>query len=109
MNRARITALFLIASVGCQLPPERVPLKPLPEDGPPQAYADLVGRARTQATAANEAFYITNSPDLEDAAKGSEMTPRVLSKAAAVPAPTKRTLPTPPAPSTNHPPTPPPP
>jgi hypothetical protein len=94
MNRARITALFLTALVGCQLPPERVPLKPLPEDGPPQAYTDLVGRARTQATAANEAFYINNWPDLEDAAKGLELTARVLSKAADIPAKHKDTLPT---------------
>ena len=93
MNRARITALFFFALVGCQLPPERVPLKPLPEDGPPQAYADLVGRARAQATAANEAFYINNWSDLEDAAKGLELTARVLGKAADVPAKHKDTVP----------------
>jgi hypothetical protein len=94
MNRARITALFFFTLVGCQLPPERVPLKPLPEDGPPQAYADMVGRARAQATAANEAFYINNWPDLEDAAKGLELTARVLGKAADMPAKHKETLPT---------------
>lgn len=93
MNRARITALLFFLFVGCQLPPERVPLKPLPEDGPPQSYADLVGRARAQATAANEAFYINNWPDLEDAAKGLEVTARVLAKAADVPPTHKDTLP----------------
>ncbi len=93
MNRARFTALFLFALAGCQLPPERVPLKPLPEDGPPQPYADLVGRARVQATAANEAFYINKWSDLEDAAKGLELTARVLGKATEVPAKHKDTLP----------------
>ena len=94
MNRARITALLFVMLVGCQLPPERVPLKPLPDDGPPQPYVDLVNRARAQATAANEAFYINNWPDLEDAAKGLELTARVLSKAAEVPTKHKDSLPT---------------
>jgi len=94
MKRARIAALFFFALLGCQLPPERVPLKPLPDDGPPQAYADLVGRARAQATAANEAFYINNWPDLEDAAKGLELTARFLGKAADIPAKHKDNLPT---------------
>src|SRR5437588_1617389 len=93
MNRARITALLFVTLVGCQLPPERVPLKPLPEDGPPAPYADLVSRARAQATAANEAFYINNWPDLEDAAKGMEVTARVLGKAVDVPGKHKDTLP----------------
>ncbi len=93
MNRARITALLFVSLVGCQLPPERVPLKPLPDDGPPQPYVDLVNRARAQATAANEAFYINNWPDLEDAAKGLELTARVLGKAADVPLKHKDTLP----------------
>jgi hypothetical protein len=94
MNRARIMAFLFFTLVGCQLPPERVPLKPLPEDGPPQPYADLLSRARAQATAANEAFYINNWPDLEDAAKGLELTCRVLGKAVDVPTKHKDTLPT---------------
>lgn len=94
MNRARILAFVFLALVGCQLPPERVPLKPLPVDGLPQAYADLVDRARAQAMAANEAFYVNNWSDLEDAAKGLELTTRVLDKAADVPAKHKDSLPT---------------
>ena len=93
MKRTRIPALFLFVLVGCQLPPERVPLKPLPEDGPPQPYGDLVTRARAQATAANEAFYVNNWPDLEDAARGLELTARVLDKATDVPAKHKEILP----------------
>jgi hypothetical protein len=94
MKRAHIAVLFFLALVGCQLPPERVPLKPLPDDGPPQSYADLVNRARAQATAANEAFYINHWPDLEDAAKGLEVTARFLGKAADIPAKHKDSLPT---------------
>ena len=93
MKRARFTVLCWFALVGCQLPPERVPLKPLPEDGPPQAYADLLTRARAQAMAANEAFYTNNWPDLEDAAKALERTSRVLGNATEVPAKLKDTLP----------------
>jgi hypothetical protein len=92
MNRARITALLFFVLASCQMPPERVPLKPLPEDGPPQSYSDLVNRARVQAMAANEAFYINNWPDLEDAANGLELTARVLAKATDVPAKHKDTL-----------------
>jgi hypothetical protein len=92
MNRARITAVLLLVLAGCQLPPERVPLKPLAENGPPQPYADLVSRARAQAAAANEAFYINNWPDLEDAAQGLEVTARVLAKAADIPAKRKADL-----------------
>jgi hypothetical protein len=92
MNRARVISFLFLTLVGCQLPPERVPLKPLPEDGPPQPYADLVGRARAQAAAANEAFYINNWPDLEDAAQGLEVTARVLGKATDVPAKHKDVL-----------------
>ena len=56
MSRAMFSILCLVLFAGCQLPPEQVPLKPLPEDGPLQAYADIVNRARVQASAANEAF-----------------------------------------------------
>jgi hypothetical protein len=86
MSRARLPALCLLILAGCQLPPEQVPLKPLPEHGPPQAYGDIVNRARVQATAANEAFYVNKWADLEDAAKGLEQTAAYLTKAADIPA-----------------------
>jgi hypothetical protein len=86
MRHAWLLGLGLAVLVGCQLPAEQVPLKPLPEDGPPQTYADMVTRARAQATAANEAFYINRWGDLEEAAKGLSQTARVLSKATEVPA-----------------------
>jgi hypothetical protein len=93
MSRALGWVLCLFILAGCQLPPEPVPLKPLPDDGPPQAYADLVNRARVQATAANEAFYVNRWADLEDAAKGLEQTTAYLVKAADIPAKHKNLLP----------------
>jgi hypothetical protein len=84
--------LFLVTVAGCQLPPEQVSIKPLPENGLPEHYADLIGRARLQATAANEAFYVNRWGDLEDAAKGLEQTASFLSKATDVPARHKDTL-----------------
>jgi hypothetical protein len=86
MSRAMFSILCLVLFAGCQLPPEQVPLKPLPEDGPLQAYADIVNRARVQASAANEAFYVNKWTDLEDAAKGLEQTATYLTKTADVPA-----------------------
>lgn len=85
MCRALVVGVFVVVFTGCQLPPERLPVKPLPEDGPPLPYADLVLRARLQATAANEAFYIDNWTDLEDVARGLELTARFLGKATEVP------------------------
>jgi hypothetical protein len=91
MSRTVWFPAFLLA-LGCTLPPEQVPIKPLPEDGPAQPYADLVGRARMQATAANEAFYVNRWSDLEDAARGLEQTARFIGKAADVPGKHKDTL-----------------
>jgi hypothetical protein len=93
MCRAFSASICLAVLVGCQLPPEQLAIKPLPEDGPPQPYADLVSRARLQATAANEAFYVNRWSDLEDAAKGLEQTARFLPKAADIPAQRKATIP----------------
>jgi len=92
MSRVLFAGLSFFLLVGCALPPEQVPLKPLPEDGPAQPYADLVSRARVQANAANEAFYVNKWTDLEDAAKGLEQTARFLGKADEVPVRHKDTL-----------------
>jgi hypothetical protein len=85
MNRALWTCCFLALAAGCALPPERVPLKPLFEDSPPQLYNDLLGRARVQATAATEAFFVNGWTDVEEMAKGLEQTARFLPKALEVP------------------------
>jgi hypothetical protein len=93
MSRALLTFLFLLPLAGCATAPERIPMKPLAEDGPPQPYADMVTRARLQASAANEAFYVNSWVDLEDAAAGLEQTSRFLGKASEVPPRHKATLP----------------
>jgi hypothetical protein len=65
--------------------PERVVLQPLPENGPPLPYAELLTRARVQATVATEAFYVNKWSDVEDAARGLEQTARFLPKSEDVP------------------------
>jgi hypothetical protein len=93
MRRLLWGALVLVPLSACQLPPERAPLPPLPEDGPPLPYAQLLTRARTQASQATEAFYLNRWVDLEDAARGLEQTAKYLRKAEDVPPGHKDTLP----------------
>jgi hypothetical protein len=97
MRRALGLGLLFCLVLGCQLPPERgVPLRPLPEapGGPlPLPYPELLTRARYQATAATEAFYVNRWSDLEEIAKGLEQTARFLVKAEEVPANLKPKLP----------------
>jgi hypothetical protein len=84
MNRAIGVALVVILS-GCSLPPERAAVRPLAEDSPPQTYADLLSRARVQATSATEAFYINEWMQLDELARNLEQTGRFLAKATEVP------------------------
>jgi hypothetical protein len=94
MVRALCLCLLSLAVTGCQSPPEQVPLKPLPEDGNlVQPFADLATRARVQASAANEAFFVNRWSDLEDAARGLEQTARFLGRSSDVPARHKDLLP----------------
>jgi hypothetical protein len=86
MSRNTGASLLVIAVIGCALPPERLPLKLLPENSPPLPYSELLTRARLQASAATEAFYMNRWGDLEDSAKGLEQTARFLPKATEVPA-----------------------
>jgi hypothetical protein len=92
MRRLFFLGWFLVATAGCVVPPERLPLRPLPEDNPPLTYADVVSRARSLASAANEAFYVNNWIDLEDSARGLDQMARFLAKATEVPARHKDTL-----------------
>jgi hypothetical protein len=89
----RRTLLFscLLLVPACAVP-ERVVLSPLPENGPPLPYAELLTRARVQATVATEAFYVNKWADVEDAARGLEQTARYLAKAEDVPAKQKDDL-----------------
>ena len=93
MMRALCLGLSLVLAAGCAATGERMPLRPLPEDGPPLPYAELLTRARLQATAATDAFYVDRWTDLEDAARGLEQTAKFLAKATDVPAKQKDTLP----------------
>src|SRR5947209_20044889 len=83
----RIPVLALLLLVGCQAAPPRVAVNStLPEDTPPQPFADLAARARQQAMPALEAYYVDHWSEVEDAAKGLEQTARFLQKATNVPA-----------------------
>jgi hypothetical protein len=93
MKRAPVLVPFLmVLAAGCQLPPERLAVRLLPEDVPPMTYVELVSRARLQATAGNEAFYVNQWSELEDAARALEQTARFLPRATEVPAGKKETL-----------------
>jgi hypothetical protein len=83
MKRTLLLASLLVLA-GCQLPEDRLP-RPLPDDAPPMAYAELLTRARAQARVATEAFYVDKWAELEDAARGLEQTARFLPKAVDVP------------------------
>ena len=85
--------LVLAMAAGCQMPPERLPLVLLPEDGPAMTFPDLMARARAQAMTGTEAFYVNRWGDLEDAARGLEQTARFLTKATDVPVRHRDTLP----------------
>src|SRR5262249_4448772 len=93
MHRTVIPGLCLLALTGCQLPAERVPLRPLPDDAGPIPYAELLTRARVQAMNAQEMYYLNKWQDLEEAAKGLEQTAKHLPKASEIPANQKDTLP----------------
>jgi hypothetical protein len=92
MKRIFLVGFVLVSLSSCQLPPERAALRPLPNDGPPLPYAELLTRARSQATIATEAFYVNRWQELEDAARGLEQTARYLGKAEDVPAKQKGSL-----------------
>jgi hypothetical protein len=86
MSRLPFLLCAVLLAAGCRLTPEReAALKPLPE-GLALSYADLLIRARTQATAALEAFYVDHWVELEEAAAGLEQTARLMPKAVPMPA-----------------------
>lgn len=91
MKRSLLGAVLLGLSA-CQTPAERTPLPPLPEKVTSIPYAELLTRARTQASQANDAFYVDRWNDLEDTAKGLEQTARYLARSDDVPAKHKDTL-----------------
>lgn len=91
MFRTRWVALLILLA-GCQ-GPEKVQVMPLPAEGEAASYADVVQRARAQATTANEFFYVDNWPALLESADALEKTARYLLKSNDVPAGKKDALP----------------
>src|SRR5262245_20297607 len=75
--------LFLILT-GCRLT-EREGANPLPENGPPLTYIEMLNRARGQAGAALDAFYIDSWMELEQAAQRLEQSARLLPKTTSIP------------------------
>lgn len=84
-------ALVLVLG-SCQMPAERTPLRPLPDETVALPFPELLTRARAQATNATAAFYVNKWDDLEDAARGLEQTAKFLPKAVEIPAKHKDTL-----------------
>lgn len=92
MKRVVLSSAVLVLALGCQVPPDRTALRPLPDEAQPLPYAELLTRARLQASAATEAFYVSRWDDLEQAASGLEQSARFLTKAVEVPGKHKATV-----------------
>src|SRR5438093_40361 len=79
----RYTLLCCVAWVGlmgCRLPPDREPFKPLPENGAQFSYGELLARLHSQANAAMDAFFVDAWIELDEAAVGIDQTARFLAK-----------------------------
>ena len=80
------TFAILLPVLGCALPPEKIPLQPLPEAKDEGVeYAEIVLRARQQTMSATEAFYLNQWTDLDDAGRYLDQSARLLLMATAVP------------------------
>jgi hypothetical protein len=86
MRRTLLAATLCLIAAGCLATAEpRRPLQPLPMDGPPLSYKDVVTRARNIATSATEAFYIDLWIEVERSAQSLEETANYLPRAAEIP------------------------
>lgn len=85
MRQSMLLAIVAVTA-GCQATPQKAVMPPLPEDTPAMTFAELATRARHQAMAALEAYYVDRWADVEESAKGLEQTARFLKRATAVPA-----------------------
>lgn len=93
MNKVLLPlGMVLILLTGCQSTNERASLQPLPADGPPLSYAELLTRARQQTKIATEAFYVDNWIELEDAARSIQQTAQMLPRSLDIPQKHKDTL-----------------
>ncbi len=92
MRRLLLCAL-LLTTASCVVAEPRPALPPpLPDKVTSLPYGQLLTRARALASRANEAFFVDNWTDVEEAARGLEQTAQYLSKAEDVPAKHKDTL-----------------
>lgn len=91
MTRALLLGSAVLLA-GCQLPPERSQLQPLPPDVQPMPYAQLLTRTRTLGISATGALYVNSWDELDGIAKDLEQTARFLNKAEDVPARTRDKL-----------------
>jgi hypothetical protein len=81
MRLILLSCIVGIGLVGCRLPPDREPFKPLPETGERFAYGELLSRLHSQANAAMDAFFVDAWVELAEAATGIDQTARFLAKA----------------------------
>jgi hypothetical protein len=86
LSRVCGLGFLLLVLPACRLPPDREPLKPLPEEGQVFSYDEILSRARAQSFAALEAFYTDNWAELAEAARGLEQSARFLPKTVEPPA-----------------------
>jgi len=92
MQRILMAGAFLLLVGSCQTPTDRGSWTPLPDKVTPMPYGQLLQRARTQVSRANDAFYVDNWTDLEEAARELERVAQYLMKADDVPSKHKDTL-----------------
>ena len=93
MSRVLVAAIVAIALAGCiTTADQNRAFQPLPTEGAPLAYKDVIARARALATAATEAFYIDQWPDVVKAATSLEETGQYLPRSAEVPPARKASL-----------------
>ncbi|MFO0810056.1 MAG: hypothetical protein U0746_15655 [Gemmataceae bacterium] len=76
---------FLAFLVGCQSP-ERVVVRPLPDDAAPMAFSEVLSRSRSLANQANEQFFLDSWAELEQSANALEQSARFLKRSSMVPA-----------------------
>jgi hypothetical protein len=80
MRTMLLCGAVCVGLVGCRLPPDREPFKPLPEDGARFSYGELLARLHSQANAAMDAFFVDAWIELDEAATGLDQTARFLAK-----------------------------
>ncbi len=84
LRNSLFAGLSIVVLAGCTIV-EREGQIPLPENGPPISYAEMLNRTRGQAGAAVDAFYIDSWMELEQAAQRLEQSARLLPKTTHVP------------------------